>query len=255
MNILEEFRKKLEKGTAVFGPFMKTADPAFVEIAGYSGFDFVVLDMEHGPVSFDNLQNLVRAAQVAGTLPVVRTSDERDISIGRALDVGALGVQVPQVRTADEARSVIRAARFHPEGERGVCAYVRAADYSSIPAGEYFRKANNCLVILQIEGKIALSNLDEILDVEGIDILFIGPFDLSQSLGHPGETDHPEVMAAMKKIVEKAAARGIVTGTFTHTPDAVRKWKDAGVQYISYSVDTGIFTDACHALVSQFKGM
>ena len=132
-NLLEIFKKKLESDNPVFGPFMKTGDPAFVEIAGYAGFDFVVLDMEHGPTSFENLQNLVRAALVGGAFPVVRCSDKNDISIGRALDVGALGVQVPQVTTAEEARSVIKAARFYPEGERGVCAYVRAADYSSIP--------------------------------------------------------------------------------------------------------------------------
>jgi 4-hydroxy-2-oxoheptanedioate aldolase len=255
MNLLEEFRKKLETGAPVFGCFMKTSDPAFAEIAGYAGFDFVVLDMEHGPVSFENMQNLIRGALLSGTLPVVRTSDERDISIGRSLDMGALGVQVPQVRTASEARSVIRAARFHPEGERGVCVYVRAAAYSSIDPKEYFQEANRSLVILQLEGKEALDNLDSILEVEGIDILFIGPFDLSQSLGYPGETDHPEVVAAMKRIVEKATARGIITGTFTSNPEAVSTWKDAGIQYLSYSVDTGIFTDACKGLVSRFKGL
>lgn len=249
--MLNTFKKKLQSGETVFGPFMKTCDPAFVEIAGYAGFDFVILDMEHGPVSFENLQNLIRAAVIAGAVPVVRTSDSDSISISRALDLGAFGVQVPNVQTAAEARLIIKAAKFFPEGKRGVCRFVRAAGYSSIPQEEYFSRANRTLVILQIEGKKALENLDEILDVDGIDVLFIGPYDLSQSLGYPGQVNHPEVIGHMKAIVERAGKRGVVTGTFTDTPDSVRLWTEAGVKYISYSVDVGIFMEACQRVVKD----
>ena len=255
MTLLNEFKKKLEAGSPVFGPFMKTGDPAFVEAAGYAGFDFAILDMEHGPVSYENLQNLIRGALLAGILPIVRTSDARDISIGRALDLGAMGVQVPQVRTAEEARSVVTAASFHPEGERGVCCFVRAAEYSSKPSEQYFKDANQALLIIQLEGKEAINNLDGILEVDGIDIIFIGPYDLSQSLGHPGKTDHPEVIGAMKGIVEKASSGKRVIGTFTDTPQSAGIWKNAGVQYLSYSVDVGIFTSACKKLVADLTNL
>ncbi len=251
--MLNSFKEKCKAGETVYGPFMKTGDPAFVEIAGLAGFDFVILDMEHGPVSFENLQNLVRAAIISGAVPIVRTSDSSDISIGRALDIGAYGVQVPQISTAREARSVVRAARFYPSGERGVCRFVRAAAYSSMKGEDYFNGANQALVILQLEGRKAIDNLDEILAVEGIDLVFIGPYDLSQSLGFPGQVEHPEVLKEMRYISDRARARGVITGTFTDTPMAANRWRDAGVQYISYSVDTGIFMDACKEVIKSIK--
>jgi 4-hydroxy-2-oxoheptanedioate aldolase len=251
--MLNTFKKKIRDGKFVFGPFMKTLDPAFIEIAGYAGFDFVILDMEHGPASFENIQDLVRAAIITGTVPIVRTSDSSETSISKALDIGAYGVQVPQIQSADEARSCVKAAKFFPLGQRGVCRFVRAAGYSSVPREEYFSAANNTLVILQLEGKKAIDNLNEIMDVSGIDILFIGPYDLSQSLGYPGEVNHPEVIREMKKIVENARKKKVVVGTFTDTMESAKMWKEAGIQYISYSVDVGIFMDACVNAINILK--
>jgi 4-hydroxy-2-oxoheptanedioate aldolase len=251
--MLTDFKERLQAGDTVFGPFMKTGDPAFVEIAGYAGFDFVILDMEHGPVTFENLQNLVRGAIIAGTVPIVRTSDSSDISISRALDLGACGVQIPQIQTADEAKSCISAAKFFPLGQRGVCRFVRAAGYSSIPRDDYFPMANNSMVILQLEGITAIDNLEEILDLEGIDIIFIGPYDLSQSLGYPGQVDHPEVIKKMKLIVNNARKRNVIVGTFTDTLASAQMWRSAGVQYISYSVDVGVFLEACVDLVKKLR--
>lgn len=253
MDNLTRFRNNLKEGKCVFGPFMKCTDPAFIEVAGHSGFDFVIIDMEHGPASFSELQNLIRAALLSNIIPVVRTSDSNEISISRALDLGALGVQIPQVSSAAEAKSCVEAARFFPLGHRGVCRFVRAANYSSLPRDEYFRKANESLIIIQLEGKEAITNIDSILETEGIDIIFIGPYDLSQSLGVPGQISHPSVIEAMQKIVKRSRDRGIVVGTFTDTPDSARMWKKAGIQYLSYSVDVGIFTSACSGLVKELN--
>jgi 4-hydroxy-2-oxoheptanedioate aldolase len=151
------------------------------------------------------------------------------------------------------AEDCVKAARFFPMGERGVCRFVRAANYSSLPREEYFRKANDILIIIQIEGKDAILDLDNILKVKGIDIVFIGPYDLSQSLGVPGQVSHPKVIEAMNDIVKRARALGIVVGTFTDTPQLADLWKKAGVQYISYSVDVGIFTNACSQLVKDLN--
>ena len=249
MDILAKFKNKLHKGKYVFGPFTKSTDPAFIEVIGYSGFDFVILDMEHGPAGFSELQNLIRAALLTNIIPIVRTSDSSEVSISKPLDLGALGVQIPQVTSSNTARDCIKAARFFPQGERGVCRFVRAANYSSMPREEYFRKANEILIIIQLEGKEAIRDIDNSLEVEGIDIIFIGPYDLSQSLGVPGQIDHPLVKEAMNKIVKLARSHGIVVGTFTDTPQSAEMWKNAGVQYISYSVDVGIFTVACSQLV------
>lgn len=253
MGILNKFKDALNKGKTVFGPFMKSTDPAFIEVAGYSGFDFVILDMEHGPATVTELQNLIRGALLANVIPIVRTSDSSEISITKPLDLGALGVQIPQVTSGAMAKACVRAARFFPKGERGVCRFVRAANYSSIPREEYFSKANEILVIIQLEGKEAILDIDNILNVEGIDILFIGPYDLSQSLGVPGQISNPIVIESMKDIVNRARALGIVVGTFTDTLESAKMWRDTGVQYISYSVDVGIFTNACSQLVEALK--
>ncbi|MDR1562806.1 MAG: aldolase [Dysgonamonadaceae bacterium] len=253
MNVLQIFKDKLANGEPVYGPFMKTGDAAFVECAGYAGFDFCILDMEHGPADFFNLQNLIRGAEIAGILPVVRTFDSSETAIGKALDVGAKGVQVPQIQSAEQARAAVRAAKFFPAGERGVCRFVRAAGYSSIPRDVYFEQANEALVILQVEGKEALDSLDEILAVEGLDILFVGPYDLSQSLGVPGQVSHPAVVSAIKSITERAKSAGVVIGVFCDTYEAAALWKSAGIQYLSWSVDVGIFTEACKGIVDNLK--
>ena len=248
--LLKNFKEKLKNAEVVIGPFMKASDPAFVETAGYAGFDFVILDMEHGPCTVETMQNLVRAAVISGSVPIIRTPDSSEESIGKALDIGAFGVQVPQVKNAFQAEEIIKKAKFFPKGERGVCRFVRAADYSAQDKSDYFKSANEAMVILQLEGKEAIENLEEIMHVDGIDIIFIGPYDLSQSLGVPGEINNPKVIEKISYIIEKAKEKGIVVGTFIDNMEAVKTWKEQGILYLSYSVDVGIFFQACKNIVS-----
>jgi len=248
-----QFREKLKQGKFVFGPFMKTLDPAFVEAAGWAGMDFAILDMEHGPISIESMQNNIRAAQTSGILPIVRVSSITEEAIGKALDIGAAGVEIPQITCAKEAKEAVRLARFYPQGERGMCRFVRAARYSATPSEKYLKNANEIIIIAQLEGTEAIKNLDEIMEVEGIDILFVGPYDLSQSLGLPGQTTHPKVIKAMKSIINKAQEQGIIVGTFTDSDETVKMWSEVGVQYLSYSVDVGIFYEECKKLVNNFK--
>lgn len=173
--------------------------------------------------------------------------------ISKALDIGAQGVQVPQINNEQSARNVINAARFSPSGNRGICRYVRAAEYSKKNKNDYFKESNkDTLIIIQIEGKKGLENIDSILQIEGIDIVFIGPYDLSQSMGVPGQTNHPKVLNAMKTIIEKASKYDKVVGTFVETPSELNMWKDLGMLYLSYKVDVGIFYEAC---VNAYKSI
>ncbi len=246
--LLNTFKQKLDGGY-VIGPFMKTSDSAFVEIAGHAGFDFAILDTEHGPVSIESMQNNIRAALVSGILPIIRVQDAQEVNIGKALDIGAFGVQVPQITNAKEAEKVVKAAKFYPSGNRGVCRFVRAAHYSAMNRYEYFRSADDNLIILQLEGQEALQNIDEILAVQGIDILFIGPYDLSQSLGVPGDVENPKVIEQMEFIVHKAKKKNKIVGTFIDRLEDIGSWKNAGVKYLSYSVDVGIFFEGCRDIV------
>lgn len=242
---LKDFKTALSNGDCVYGPFMKTGDPMFVEAVGLAGFDFVILDTEHGPVDIESQQNNVRAAEARNTVPIIRLKDKAENTIGRALDIGAYGIQVPQISSAEEAREVIKFAKFYPYGLRGVCRFVRAADYSAQNRYEYFESSKDIIIILQLEGIDAIKNIDEILAVEGVDILFIGPYDLSQSLGLPGQVNNPIVVNAMKEIVSKAKNADKVIGCFVDTLEDLKMWKSLGLQYLSYSVDVGIFYDAC----------
>jgi 4-hydroxy-2-oxoheptanedioate aldolase len=248
----ETFRKKLQNGGAL-GMFSKTSDPGFVETLGFAGWDFVILDLEHGPNSVQTLQNVIRAAQVSGIFPIARVKESCASVAAEALDVGAGGVQFPQISSKAAAADALRRVKFAPEGARGVCRFVRAANYSAKDRFEYFAEANRSIVVLQVEGQAGIDALDEILTVPGIDVLFVGPYDLSQSLGVPGQIGHPMVEEKMLEIVEKCAGREIAVGTFTDTLENARKWQGRGVKYIAHSVDMGVFYEAAASLLQQLK--
>jgi len=249
-----KLREKLEKGQPVIGSFLKITDPAVVEIMGRAGFDFAIIDMEHGPITVESAQNMIRAAEVVGISPIIRVSENDPVAILRSLDIGAEGVEVPQIRNAEDAEVMASAARYFPMGERGVCRYVRAASYSSMESSKYFEMANKRTVTIgHLEGSEAVKNVEEIMSVDGLDILFIGPYDLSQSVGVPGQVTHPEVLRQMEKVIKAASAKGKMVGTFADDVSAAKRWLNAGVMYVAISVDVGIFYNACRDMVDSLS--
>jgi 4-hydroxy-2-oxoheptanedioate aldolase len=249
--VTEKFREQLNSG--VVGTFSKAEDPAFIEVMGHAGLDFVIIDLEHGPNTVRSAQNLVRAAQLSGVFPIIRVKEDAPYVMSEVLDIGAGGIQVPQITDRASAQEVIKRTKFAPVGERGVCRFVRAANYSAMDRYKYFKSANESVTVLQIEGQSGIDNLDDILDVEGIDVVFIGPYDLSQSLGVVGDIDNPLVERKMLEIINKCAQKGMAVGTFADTPQNARKWRDLGVKYIAYSVDVEIFCDAVKGIVNDLK--
>lgn len=247
-------RQRIKNSEVVFGPFIKLSCPQVVEIAGRAGFDFVILDTEHAPLTAESVENLVRAAEVAGTSPIVRVYENRPALISRCLDVGAQGILVPHISNKEQAEALAKAARFAPKGERGVCCYVRAAQFSQIDRYRYFDEANdNTIVVAMIEGKEGIANLDEILLVPGLDVIFIGPYDLSQSLGVAGQVTSPEVVGEMQRVAKKAQAHGLAVGTFVDDVADAKKWMGLGVQLISYSVDVGIIYKAMRDVIAALR--
>jgi 4-hydroxy-2-oxoheptanedioate aldolase len=247
-------KKKLENKSNIIGPFMKLPSPAVVEIAALAGFDFVIIDCEHGPLNMLEAENMIRAAHLSNMSAVIRVGENNPNMISRALDIGADAVQIPQISTKEDAINAVKSSKFSPLGERGVCKYVRAAGYSSMDKSEYFKYANeNTLVIIHIEGLEGIENLDQILEVEGIDVIFIGPYDLSQSLGIPGDVNNIKVEEKMREVVNKASAKGKIVGTFVDDIDSANKWKSLGIQYMSYAVDVGIIYDSFKNITKGFK--
>ena len=246
-------KERLADKKYIVGPFLKLPSPAVVEIMGIAGFDYVIIDCEHGPLNILAAEDMVRAAHLAGISAVIRVGENNAGMISRALDIGADAVQVPQICSKKDAEDLLQAAKYFPAGERGVCRYVRAAKYSAVEKNEYFKKANQeSMVIIHIEGQEGINNLDEIISVDGIDIVFIGPYDLSQSLGLPGQVNHPLVEEKMRAVVEKARKNGKYVGTFVDDVETGNKWIKLGVQYISYSVDVGIIYNACKDIKQKF---
>jgi 4-hydroxy-2-oxoheptanedioate aldolase len=247
-----EIRHRLHNGEVLFGVFCKTTSPEMIECLGYSGFDFCILDQEHGPIGMETLQNLVRAAEASNICPIVRVQEINELGISHPLDVGAAGVQVPQVNSFADAKRVIELSRFAPRGKRGVCRFVRAARFSGLDRNEYFSKANETIIILQLEGS-AIDAYKEVVKLEDVDVFFIGPYDISQTLGMTGQIDAPEVQKKIKEIISIARTNGKAVGIFADTPEQVRRWIEAGCQYIAYSVDYGIFLDAARKLNMVLK--
>jgi 4-hydroxy-2-oxoheptanedioate aldolase len=248
-------KKKLKKGQVCFGTFIRLG-PAAVEILGHAGWDFVVLDMEHGVFDFTNVEHMIRAARCAGITSLVRVPEPNPSYIMRVVDAGAEGVQIPQVDTAQMAKLVSQAARYFPEGKRGLCSYVRAAGYSAIPPDVHMATSNDeVLTVVHIEGEAAASQIKDIVETPGIDVIFLGPWDLSQSLGVPGKTKDPRVIEVMEKVIAACKGKGIILGTFVREVEDAKRWIDLGIQYMMLSTDAGLLLHSSRERLEKLRKM
>jgi 4-hydroxy-2-oxoheptanedioate aldolase len=228
-----KLKEKLLAGQPAFGVSVMFPSPQLVEMVGRLGFDWVLLDCEHGSLSPESVELMAMAAELTGLTPIARPRTNSPEAILRVMDRGAMGVQVPHVNTASDARRAVEAVKFHPLGTRGLAAGTRPAQYGFAgSAAEYVQEANReTLVCVQLEEAEALSNLDKILRVDGVDVLFVGPSDLSQSLGYPGRSDVPEVRGAMDRAFAAIVAAGKVPGS-TGNVQAIRDYQRTGVRYL-----------------------
>ncbi len=251
-----DIKAELKRGGVVLGPFFRIPSPDLVEIFGEAGFDYIIVDQEHGPVSTETASNLVRACDLVGMAAVVRVPDNQPWLIQHALDIGALGVQVPQVGTVADAERAVRSSKFAPQGGRGVCRNVRAARYSARDRFKYFEESNrDTLVVVHIEGKEGVDHLEQILQVPGLDVIFLGPYDLSQSLGLPGQVDHPRVRSTMEGAIQMCRRAGIAAGTYADNIDVAKRWADLGVQYIAVGIDTALIYNLTRQMVAAFRAL
>ena len=226
-------KEKLLSGQPAFGVSVMFPSPQVVEMIGRLGFDWVLLDCEHGSLSPEDVEFMAMAAELAGVTPIARPWTNSPEAILRLMDRGVMGVQVPHVNTPADARQAVESVKFHPLGTRGLAAGTRPAHYGfNVSASDYVEEANRAtLVCIQLEEAEALGNLDEILQVEGVDVFFIGPSDLSQSLGYPGRSDAPEVREAMDRAFAAIVAAGKVPGSAGNL-QAIRGYQRKGVRYL-----------------------
>lgn len=226
-------KRKLERGEPALGLSMMIPSPQVVEMAALIGFDWVLLDCEHGTMSAESLEAMAIAAEARDITAIGRPRSGSAEALLAVLERGVAGVQVPHVRSAEEARDVVAAVRYHPHGRRGLAARTRPASYGvGLTLEDYTRKANEeTLICLQLEDREALENIEEILDVPGVDVVFLGPSDLSQAFGHAGNRDHPDVARAMADAFETIRDRGRVAGSAGDVGQW-RTYRDQGATYL-----------------------
>ena len=244
------FKQQLHSGRKLLGTFLQLPAADTGEIVASSGLDCAIVDCEHGMFGVDAAIGVIRGCDAAGVATMYRVPRLAAQAIGHALDIGASAVMVPNVANAADAHRVVAAAKFHPLGMRGICPFTRAAAYNAVDLDpDFYRHANErTAIVLQIEGADGLANLESILAVPHIDCVFIGPFDLSQSLGCPGQVSHPLVLEHISRIARLAAASGVAVGNFAVTPEQARQYLEAGARFLAYGTDTLMLHRAYHGL-------
>ncbi len=253
-----KLRELVKNGRVAFGATVHVPAASLVEILGHVGFDFAMIDTEHGLFGMEAIGELIRAAQGVELSPVVRVLNNDPSLIMKALDLGAEGVIVPHVSNQDQALKAVEACRYGKGGNRGACPLVRAADYGLADWRNYEKRANtDPLVFLLIEDLEGASQIEQILTIDGIDVIHLGAFDMSVSGGYQGNVNHPEICKALDRILAACKERHVpVMHAITNGAD-VDTWIGKGVRLFHQSADTIVFARACKAFldsVSHLRG-
>lgn len=239
-------RATLQQGKPIFGTMIQEIrTPAIAMILANAGFDFVFLDMEHGAFSIETAADLIKTIRLTGMTPLVRVPDAQYHLIARILDAGAQGTMIPRVETREQVEYIVRCAKYPPVGKRGCSINKGHNDYQKADLYEFTRHSNReNLVILQIERKQAVENIDALLSVPGVDVALIGPNDLALSLGTPMDFGNNELKAAIGKVVQACHRHGVVSGMHTGNMDALTEWHKQGMLMLTYSSDIEMLTTA-----------
>lgn len=244
------FRQRLKDHEALVGTIVSLASPEVAEVLSAAGFDWLFIDAEHSPLDALAIQHIL---QGAGSIPcLVRLAHGDEVSIKKALDVGAAGIIAPLINSAEQAEQVVRHARYAPLGTRGV-GVGRAHGYG-FAFQEYVSRANDeSVIVVQAEHIDAVNNIEAIVQVSGIDAVLIGPYDLSASLGRLGEVTHPDVAAAIDRVTQVCQAAQMPLGIFGMSAEAVRPYIERGYTLLAVSIDTVLLGSAARQLLAQIK--
>ena len=251
------FKERLKAGEPVFGTFAFMASADVVEILGYAHFDYVIIDLEHSPKDWNDVAHMIRAADLHGMAPLVRVRENSEKAILEVLELGAAGVVVPFVQTAEDVEKAARAVSYAPRGSRGTCTLTRVAQYGGLRS-EFIphtqRQNEKVVLIAQIEDQLGVENFEAIAACRpGIDAVIVGRSDLASSLKAPGQVDDPRVLEATHGVIRTARAHGIPAGIGIYTPREAPKWIEAGCSLFFYSADTALLLNAAAAANQDFR--
>jgi 4-hydroxy-2-oxoheptanedioate aldolase len=248
-----DLRSRISAGETLYGTFLQLGSAIAAELVARAGFDWVIIDLEHGAGTEADLLASLLAVSTTPTSALVRPQSAERIRIGRALDHGAHGLMIPRIDVPEQAREAISFMRFPPDGVRGLALSTRGAGLTERTHAEV-RGINEHLVgIIQIESPSAVAHADEIAAIDGVDVLFVGPADLSHSLGIPGQFDHPDYLAAVERTVAAAEAHGKATGILLRDPGALPRHLDLGFRFIGIGADGAFIADGARAVVAAVR--
>ena len=247
-------KAKLAAGQPVFGCFIRYAEPSLAEYVAMLGWDFLVFDGEHGMLQPRDVEDLCRALDLRGVTPIARVTTNQPHIILRFLDSGIHGVHVPWVNTPQAVEQAVRSVKYAPRGERGL-AGTRASEWGlGEPIDTFVERSNReTMVIVHIETREAVAAIEEYVAIDGVDVLFLGPMDLSQSMGHPGQPGHPDVVAAMERVARVVVPSEKVLGIYAGTAAVTEAWLERGARYFTTGLEI-FLRDGMTAHLERVRG-
>ena len=250
---MKNLKKRIQQGETVNGCWLNLGSSLTAEIVGLAGFDWVLIDLEHGAGSEKDILFQLQALESTPTATIVRVESAEHARISRALDMGADGVMCPKIKTVEDAKAVIKGMYYPPFGNRGVAKMVRATGFGINFDQYYAESKENILGVIQIETVESLNHLDEIAALDGVDVLFIGPADLSMELGIFGQFNNPIFLEAVTNIVAAADKAGKATGILFFNPDDYKKYHDMGIRFIACGADATFVADGARAMAKKLR--
>ncbi len=248
-------KRALKRGEVVIGTMVsELRGPGLMTMLDTAGFDFVLIDMEHSTYSLETVGDMITAAKSTNLHTVVRTPGLSRLALQQPLDAGADGILVPQVDTVDEVRQIVAWTKYHPLGERGMAMRRGHSNFAPVKAAEYTQHANEeTLVVVQIESKQAIEDIDNMVSVPGVDAAFIGPADLSQSYGMPGRSEDPVIMEGLMKFIAACNKHGVAPGIHVYNMEKAKWWIDQGMRFIAFGNDISMIVDTGRAHTAELK--
>src|SRR6478752_1036858 len=248
-----DLHARLAAGETLYGAFAGLGSPVATEIMARSGFDWLIIDLEHGAGTESDLLGQLHATGTTTTAALVRPQSGERLRIGRALDLGAHGIMVPRVDLPEQAREAISFRRYQPDGIRGLALSTRGAGLSGLGHGDVPAINRRILGIIQIESRSAVEHVAEIAAIDGVDVLFVGPTDLSHSLGVPGRFDDPTYLDALRRVTAAADAAGKAAGILLYGPAVIARHRELGFRFIGLGADGAFVASGARAMLAAAR--
>lgn len=249
-------KKALAKGDVAIGTMIsEVRGPGIITMLATAGYDFVYIDMEHSSYSIETVADMIAVSKATDIVAIVRTPGLSRLALSRPLDAGAEGLLIPQVETEEEVKQIVEYTKYYPLGERGMALRRAHSNFAPVKTAEYIQLANEqTLIVIQIESERAIRDLEKLVSVKGVDAAFIGPADLSQSYGIPGQTGDPRIAAALERFIRVCNDYGVAPGIHVYDMESAKRWIDAGMRLIAYSNDISMIVDTGSKYTAELKG-